>query len=66
MDVLEQGAGVALITAGTWLIAPPIAIILLGIILGVHGALAELKRIREKEADGNRELAPSDNSARNT
>lgn len=66
MDVLEQLAGLVLVTAGLWWIAPPVALIVLGLMLGIHGALAELKQIREREADGHRELAPSDDSTRNS
>lgn len=67
MDVLEQGAGAVLVTAGLWMIAPPAAIIVLGILLGAHGFLVELRNINEKEqADGSRESDSIDDSTRHS
>jgi hypothetical protein len=66
VDVLEQTAGGVLVFAGLWLWLPPVAIIVAGLMLAMHGFLRELKRINEKEsADGSREPDQSD-TARNS
>lgn len=67
MDVLEQTAGATLVTAGLWMIAPPVAIIVLGVLIGIHGFLLELKHLREKEhVDGSREPDSVDDTTRHS
>lgn len=62
MDVLEQIAGILAIVAGIWLIYPPAAIIIGGLLLAVHGTIAELNR---KDEDGTRESDESSRAERN-
>lgn len=44
MDVLEQYAGFVILVAGLALISIPVALIVAGILLAVHGTLRELNR----------------------
>lgn len=44
MDVLEQYAGFVLIVVGIALISLPVALIVAGLLLAVHGTLRELNR----------------------
>jgi uncharacterized membrane protein len=65
VDVLEQIAGALFVTTGLWLIFPPVAIIALGVMIGLHGVLLEMKNMNEKEGiDGSREPTALDNSTR--
>jgi len=51
VDVLEQYVGFVLLVAGVALLSPPIAMIIAGVLLAVHGTLRELNR---KDEDGTR------------
>jgi hypothetical protein len=67
VDVLEQTLGAILVTLGLWIWSPPVAVIVFGVMLALHGFLRELRSIREKEsADGSRGLDQVDNTARDS